>query len=277
VLPDEIVRLVAWTLTEGHIWGRKTGSRIAITQSHIANQPFYEEICRDINSLGANWDTFQQGTNLISSAQGYQRREGLYARLNILSGNGGTIEGREIRGNRASQIILSGTEVDNILVHMTREKIPTMTFFNQLTNTQIKEFCRILMQAEGTKGTNTFNQYDQDRIDAACIAFTLGAYPFSQIKCGGTARQKKNKAPKKWVHRIKSEIVPYSGIIWCPTLPSGNWVARRKGKVFITGNSSTGDIDPSIVRGIYWRAYPLGGRQINSKEDRAKRGLGYYR
>lgn len=41
--------------------------------------------------------------------------------------------------------------------------------------------------------------------------------------------------------------------------------------------SSTGDIDPSIVRGIYWRAYPLGGRQINSKEDRAKRGLGYYR
>lgn len=29
----------------------------------------------------------------------------------------------------------------------------------------------------------------------------------------------------------------YSGIMWCPTVPTGAFVARRNGKVFITGNS----------------------------------------
>ena len=29
----------------------------------------------------------------------------------------------------------------------------------------------------------------------------------------------------------------YTGIIWCPRLPQGTWVARRNGRVFVTGNT----------------------------------------
>ena len=34
---------------------------------------------------------------------------------------------------------------------------------------------------------------------------------------------------------IKTE--PYTGIVWCPKLPFGTWVARRNGRAFITGNT----------------------------------------
>lgn len=35
--------------------------------------------------------------------------------------------------------------------------------------------------------------------------------------------------------------VPYLGLVWCPTTEFGNWVCRRNGKVFVTGNSVNQD------------------------------------
>lgn len=34
-----------------------------------------------------------------------------------------------------------------------------------------------------------------------------------------------------------ASVEPYSGIVWCITVPSGAFVARRRGTVFVTGNS----------------------------------------
>lgn len=36
---------------------------------------------------------------------------------------------------------------------------------------------------------------------------------------------------------VRIEEVPYEGIMWCVSVPTGSFVARRNGKVFITGNS----------------------------------------
>jgi DNA modification methylase len=36
---------------------------------------------------------------------------------------------------------------------------------------------------------------------------------------------------------VRSEIIDYSGVMWCVRVPTGAFVARRNGKVFITGNS----------------------------------------
>jgi hypothetical protein len=33
------------------------------------------------------------------------------------------------------------------------------------------------------------------------------------------------------------QTVKYDGIVWCPKTPNGTWVARRNGRVFITGNT----------------------------------------
>lgn len=36
---------------------------------------------------------------------------------------------------------------------------------------------------------------------------------------------------------VQTEEIKYTGVVWCPKLPLGTWVARRNGKVFITGNT----------------------------------------
>ena len=34
-----------------------------------------------------------------------------------------------------------------------------------------------------------------------------------------------------------AEWVAYNGLVWCPSTPNGTWIARRNGKIFVTGNS----------------------------------------
>jgi ribonucleoside-triphosphate reductase (formate) len=51
----------------------------------------------------------------------------------------------------------------------------------------------------------------------------------------------------------------YEGTVWCPTVASGFWLARRSGKTYVTGNSH-----PS-------------GRKINTPEQRQANGASYYR
>jgi hypothetical protein len=42
---------------------------------------------------------------------------------------------------------------------------------------------------------------------------------------------------KPFAKYMKPKIVDYEGIIWCPTTENHTWVARRNGKVIITGNT----------------------------------------
>lgn len=43
---------------------------------------------------------------------------------------------------------------------------------------------------------------------------------------------------------------PYTGIVWCPKLPAGTWVARKNGRSFITGNTfPPALIEPCILAG----------------------------
>lgn len=43
--------------------------------------------------------------------------------------------------------------------------------------------------------------------------------------------------------------VSYTGVVWCPKLPNGTWVARRNGRVFITGNTMPESLAELCVRG----------------------------
>jgi DNA modification methylase len=57
--------------------------------------------------------------------------------------------------------------------------------------------------------------------------------------------------------QIGQEI--YTGVVWCPRLPSGTWVARKNGRVFITGNTYPPKlIEPCILAGC-----PVGGTVLD--------------
>lgn len=57
-----------------------------------------------------------------------------------------------------------------------------------------------------------------------------------------------------------------------PILFEEHLIQRKRREI----NSDSGTVDPSIVSGLYWRSHS-GGRTINSKEDRATKGVGWYR
>jgi DNA modification methylase len=44
------------------------------------------------------------------------------------------------------------------------------------------------------------------------------------------------------------ETRPYTGVIWCPKLPKGTWVARRNGRVFITGNTFPPELPERCIK-----------------------------
>mgnify|MGYP005849423281 CR=1 FL=1 len=83
------------------------------------------------------------------------------------------------------------------------------------------------------------------------------------------------KAGKCWVVELpkskraqpqyKSEWVDWSGDVWCPSLMFGTWVAKRNGKVFVTGNSP---IQSTLTDMMVWSialledAYPNSALQI---------------
>jgi ribonucleoside-triphosphate reductase len=42
-------------------------------------------------------------------------------------------------------------------------------------------------------------------------------------------------------------IENYSGVVWCPKLPNGTWIARSNGRMFITGNSYPEEIPRTCI------------------------------
>lgn len=43
-------------------------------------------------------------------------------------------------------------------------------------------------------------------------------------------------------------LVQHDGIVWCPTTPSGTWLARRRGSVYFTGNSIGYNVPPGASK-----------------------------
>jgi phage terminase large subunit-like protein len=53
------------------------------------------------------------------------------------------------------------------------------------------------------------------------------------------------RAPCEWDFSGRS-LTTYTGTVWCPTTDTGTWLARRRGKVYFTGNSAE---RPDAIRG----------------------------
>ncbi|MDX3763606.1 glycosyltransferase family 2 protein [Streptomyces sp. AK02-04a] len=115
--------------------------------------------------------------------------------------------------------------------------------------------CRALLDAlvngGGTRrNSNAFDFVRGDRAEAEklqCLA----------IRCGLRARVRPRRSDGAWLVYVSTKrwvrlrggngdgsgSLPretYDGVVWCPTVRTGFWLARRSGMPFITGNSWTG-------------------------------------
>ena len=130
------------------------------------------------------------------------------------------------------------------------DKVVSPKWLMSLTESQLREFIRVSMLADGHEPVNgppVIGQKVLERLRSFEVACALigqatntrqvpGGWATTLLKSAG-ANPKANAARGDKAWRSVYEHQTYTGLIWCPTTPNGTWLARRRGSVYFTGNS----------------------------------------
>ena len=219
-VPIEWAELLGWYISEGHQC--KNSSSVEIYQSETANEDNCQRIEYLLNATEIEWVK-------ALGKRAWRGKEAISAAY-------------KIRGYGALRL---------------REMAPDKILQTDILcwNTRLCEaLLNGLIGGDGHTRLDGRVCYVQKGKDAIDLIHALA------IRCGYSACVSERMAPGLWTcyltkHRIRSfrgtrgkggnlRTVSYSGIIWCPKLPKGTWVARRQGRVFITGNT----FPPELVR-----------------------------
>lgn len=236
---DAFVRVVAWYMTEGtrvHYT-----ERLTISQSHLVNPGNVEAIRKDLVEIGARHKP--RG----GSRPGHARWPGLWVC-------------ERIEDDRITRFMLTGTAVDEITAACSGPgKIPAPEFLLALTQEQLEMFLDTCQRGDGTPRDRRFYQYDPERMDAYCMAAVLAGYEPSVDRAGHTCSLNRGRRGRRGERRTYADLgglprrfIEYEGPIWCPVLPSSFWVARRRGRVYITGNTTgtvAATLDSEVITG----------------------------
>lgn len=144
------------------------------------------------------------------------------------------------------------------------DKEPTAHFLMSLTRSQLRLLIETCMAGDGhnsKSGQQTWYQVSERGVRAFEMLCALAGQPtntspqkdygnrygrppqsVSLLRNGVAtplAAIRVKQAGKKGAPRTPAidKLVEKDGIVWCPTTPSGTWLARRNGSVYFTGNS----------------------------------------
>jgi len=210
-LSDEQIKLMAWIISEGSVeLPRKYRScyRISIYQSPIKNRKNYDEIIRLLKHFKLKFSEYRV------TALGNE-----VARLRL-----------DAASSRKIQKWFKTKET----VHF----IPNILF--NLSQKQSKMFLETYLKGDGFEGCkiSTTEAELLNGLERICIN---AGYGFTVLKKKPTLGKKDIyvlriiKHPETYIHKI--EKVQYKGFIWSVHTSNETVIARRNGKVFITGNT----------------------------------------
>lgn len=148
---------------------------------------------------------------------------------------------------------------------MAPNKVVTPEFISLLTEDQLRLFIEVSILADGhvsKKGNTSIGQSKSERLDALQMAASLlGIWANLSVDLQPDCPSYKGKVVKHsslCLHKygggdlligaIKQKKEFYEGVVWCPTTQNKTWLARRKGKIYFTGNSPTALIKTSIKK-----------------------------
>lgn len=236
---DAMVELVAWFYTEGH--DRGSGGDISQSIKNPGN------VDRIRAALTAAFGPKTAGWRYLNGA-----------------GQGGVGHDEvprwhesEPRANGVIRFVLSKHALEAITAHCPG-KVPAFGFLRSLTQSQLEMFLHVSMLADNCGAR--FGQKDPARSDAFAFAAILAGNAVSYRR-----RVKTEKRPgwregeyeshliqvrrRRFANLKENAIggtksatfrhVEFEGLVWCPTTPTGTWLARRNGTVYFTGNSAS--------------------------------------
>ena len=220
-ISDDLLRLIGWVASDGYFAGasrnRKSHGRyLGIQQAH---------------------STVKQGRSMVAELDALLTRlgsKGRYERRARAGGKGGGKSVAYYLGRELSEQVLAwmGSEI-----HRIPRKLIT-----ECSRAQLELLMQGLLEGDGT-----FSKRAEE-----WVTFYAGMNPgiaddFQEvaIRLGLSASRRHVPQNGQWTVQIsrrnhhcirRPSAAVYTGVVWCVTLPSGAFVARRNGRVFVTGN-----------------------------------------
>lgn len=222
VFSDELVELVGWYVTEGHITSNKTG--IYISQSRKHNPTHLGKIV----ALASHYK------NAGCTTTEYPARD---------------------HGWGPIVTVYFGKGIGNVVREICPDKQMTPEFICSLTTSQLRLLYKTLMDGDGHRRPNGIEHWSQK-----CPG-RLNAFQMICSMLGKRTRRHKSRlgdgvhvavysAKHIYSYNLKKTVVPYEGRVWCPTTKNGTWMARRNGFTFWTGNSNLTNTEKTIGRRV---------------------------
>jgi len=202
-IDDNLVKLLAWLVSEG-CFSDGQRERVMIYQSE-KHQKKCNEIRRILRNLGFKWDETKKKS-------GFSKIPCIRFRLNQDSS-------RKIRNLIDSK------------------KIPDE--IKKLSKRQVKLFIDTYVKGDGfveKNGRTRIVTKDLDvknSIQELCSLCNYGST--NSLRENGVWQVNIIRNPVASITKL--DRIRYKGKVWCPTTKNGTFIARRKGKVFITGNT----------------------------------------
>lgn len=232
---DEFVELIGWAVTEGHYQQSKTKSptSVIVAQSETANPDY----CERIRALAK-----------------YFRAQGA------------TVSEYDHAGNCLKWYF--GKGIGHLIRAVAPDKRLTPEFLSALTETQAHLLYKTLVDADGYRkaGSEFYTQKRSDMVgDFQMLCFMLGLQTRSrerEERFGGGYEVSVYKQSTHGMANVEATEEHYIGKVWCPSVKSKSFVARRNGVTFLTGNTEimTDDMIEEYINDemIDQRPNPLG-------------------
>lgn len=208
-LTDDEVELLAWVVTEGHYRHQSPGdTSIVITQA-----------------LGSRH---------------IERIRALVWRLGARARDGGPP--REFTSGRAWHLFFRGPLASEVRRLLPTKELPFEVVL-QLTAAQRLLLISTMLDGDGDRssGREMLHQKSRQTTDAFALAALLSDRGASirERRRGGfgwyETRLKRGRATSTNV--IRRASAPYDGVVWCPRVAERTVVARRRGTIYVSGNT----------------------------------------
>jgi len=237
-ISEDVIKLIAWVISEGSLdkSGRGDG-RISIYQSKVKSPYEYEEIIAICHNLGLKYtERTQQGLgddcNIIRFDADSTRKI-----LNYFDSN-------KERGIKFIPDIILNADTES-----------SRLFIETYIQGDGYEGCKIVTTSEAIR-----DGLLQVIVNAGYGATVLVRKPDNELSKKDRFIIRVIKHRDTYINKIKE--VEYEGIIWCPNTENETVIARRNGKIFITGNTPFTNItlDLKIPDFMKHKAVIIGGK-----------------
>jgi len=230
----DYAELLGWIISEAHLSEKQRS--IHINQSLTANPDKCKRIEYILNALGIMYYMRIQKKKYFRVKDGKQTDDWYISEMAVYTLN--WLDTRKILGI-----------------------IPDKTFASQMllwTEDAINGLFDGFVGGDGhvrPDGRISVTQKNKKTVDLfQAICFRLGKRSIVSVRKDGQysiyVTNKKYIGTRSTNGNSSLDTEYYNGKVWCPSLPSGTWVARRNGRIFITGNTfPTSLIEPMMCAG----------------------------